>query len=87
VLLERVLRGLRYVPAIPGLKAICATFPDARMWRGGNIEIAEFGLWQLRHCTRRGMFMKARAVNREAGEWPASWASAASRPARLRSPR
>jgi hypothetical protein len=25
-------------------KGICATFPDARKGRGGNIEIADFGL-------------------------------------------
>jgi hypothetical protein len=29
---------------LAGLKAVCATFPDARMGRGGNIEIADFGL-------------------------------------------
>ena len=29
---------------LAGLKAICATFPDARKGRGGNIEIADFGL-------------------------------------------
>src|SRR6202142_1538929 len=29
---------------VSGLKAICATFPDARKGRGGNIEIADFGL-------------------------------------------
>jgi len=27
-----------------GLKAVCASFPDARKGRGGNIEIADFGL-------------------------------------------
>jgi hypothetical protein len=29
---------------LAGLKAICATFPDGRKGRGGNIEIADFGL-------------------------------------------
>src|SRR5271168_944486 len=29
---------------VSGLKAICATFPDGRKGRGGNIEIADFGL-------------------------------------------
>ena len=29
---------------LAGLKAICATFPDTRKGRGGNIEIADFGL-------------------------------------------
>jgi hypothetical protein len=29
---------------VSGLKATCATFPDARKGRGGNIEIADFGL-------------------------------------------
>jgi hypothetical protein len=29
---------------VSGLKAICAAFPDARKGRGGNIEIADFGL-------------------------------------------
>src|SRR5580658_8115541 len=29
---------------VAGLKAICATFPDGRKGRGGNIEIADFGL-------------------------------------------
>src|SRR6202161_3889619 len=29
---------------VSGLKAICATFPDRRKGRGGNIEIADFGL-------------------------------------------
>ena len=29
---------------LAGLKAVCATFPDARKGRGGNIEIADFGL-------------------------------------------
>jgi hypothetical protein len=29
---------------LSGLKAVCATFPDTRKGRGGNIEIADFGL-------------------------------------------
>src|SRR5271156_3037592 len=29
---------------VSGLKAVCATFPDGRKGRGGNIEIADFGL-------------------------------------------
>jgi len=29
---------------LAGLKAVCATFPDTRKGRGGNIEIADFGL-------------------------------------------
>ena len=29
---------------LAGLTAVCATFPDARKGRGGNIEIADFGL-------------------------------------------
>src|SRR5580704_10023876 len=29
---------------LAGLKAVCATFPDARKGRGGNIEIFDFGL-------------------------------------------
>ena len=29
---------------VSGLKAVCATFPDMRKGRGGNIEIADFGL-------------------------------------------
>src|SRR5665213_282887 len=29
---------------LSGLKAVCSTFPDARKGRGGNIEIADFGL-------------------------------------------
>src|ERR1700685_3789851 len=29
---------------LAGLKAVCATFPDARKGRGGNIEISDFGL-------------------------------------------
>src|SRR5580700_11090075 len=29
---------------VAGLKAVCAIFPDARKGRGGNIEIADFGL-------------------------------------------
>src|ERR1700722_8454556 len=29
---------------LAGLKALCATFPDARKGRGGNIEISDFGL-------------------------------------------
>jgi hypothetical protein len=29
---------------LAGLKAVCATFPDARKGRGGNIEIADFGV-------------------------------------------
>ncbi len=29
---------------VSGLKAVCATFPDTRKGRGGNIEIADFGL-------------------------------------------
>src|SRR5277367_2251822 len=29
---------------LAGLKAICTTFPDGRKGRGGNIEIADFGL-------------------------------------------
>jgi hypothetical protein len=29
---------------LSGLKAICASFPDSRKGRGGNIEIADFGL-------------------------------------------
>ena len=27
-----------------GLTAVCATFPDGRKGRGGNIEISDFGL-------------------------------------------
>src|SRR5271165_1165094 len=29
---------------LSGLKAVCSTFPDTRKGRGGNIEIADFGL-------------------------------------------
>jgi hypothetical protein len=29
---------------LAGLKAVCATFPDARKGRGGNIEISDFGV-------------------------------------------
>ena len=29
---------------LSGLKAVCSTFPDRRKGRGGNIEIADFGL-------------------------------------------
>ena len=29
---------------VAGLKAVCATFPDARKGRGGNIAMADFGL-------------------------------------------
>src|SRR5271155_5113661 len=29
---------------LSGLKAVCATFPDARKGRGGNIEISDFGV-------------------------------------------
>jgi len=29
---------------LSGLKAVCATFPDTRKGRGGNIDIADFGL-------------------------------------------
>lgn len=29
---------------LSGLKAVCATFPDARKGRGGNIQISDFGL-------------------------------------------
>ena len=29
---------------LSGLKAVSSTFPDARKGRGGNIEIADFGL-------------------------------------------
>ena len=29
---------------VSGLKAVCATFPDTRKGRGGNIDIADFGL-------------------------------------------
>jgi hypothetical protein len=29
---------------VAGLKAVCATFPDARKGRGGNIEISDFGV-------------------------------------------
>ena len=29
---------------LSGLKAVCATFPDTRKGRGGNIGIADFGL-------------------------------------------
>src|ERR1700728_2584782 len=29
---------------LAGLKAVCTTFPDGRKGRGGNIEIADFGL-------------------------------------------
>src|SRR5271170_2512210 len=29
---------------VSGLKAVCATFPDSRKGRGGNIEIADFGV-------------------------------------------
>src|SRR5271163_369468 len=29
---------------VSGLKAVCATFPDARKGRGGNIEISDFGV-------------------------------------------
>ena len=29
---------------LSGLKAVCSAFPDARKGRGGNIEIADFGL-------------------------------------------
>src|ERR1700722_12235908 len=29
---------------LAGLRAVCATFPDARKGRGGNIEIVDFGL-------------------------------------------
>jgi len=29
---------------LSGLKAVCATFPDRRKGRSGNIEIADFGL-------------------------------------------
>src|SRR5262249_45573675 len=29
---------------VAGLKAVCATFPDGRKGRGGNIAMADFGL-------------------------------------------
>jgi hypothetical protein len=29
---------------VADLKAVCATFPDARKGRGGNIEISDFGV-------------------------------------------
>ena len=29
---------------VSGLKAVCASFPDSRKGRGGNIAIADFGL-------------------------------------------
>ncbi len=37
--------GMQVLPSlVSGLKAVCATFPDTRKGRGGNIEIADFGL-------------------------------------------
>jgi hypothetical protein len=37
--------GMQLLPSLlSGLKAVCATFPDSRKGRGGNIEIADFGL-------------------------------------------
>jgi len=37
--------GMQILPSLlSGLKAVCATFPDTRKGRNGNIEIADFGL-------------------------------------------
>jgi hypothetical protein len=62
---------MQILPSVlAGLKAVCATFPDVRKGRGGNIEISDFGVSALSM-----FFMQSAsflAYSARAGERPGS---------------